>query len=179
MKKIALAMIAAAAAVFGFGVVAEAQTGPYGGTGTATVSSPVVVPGGTVTITVTGCTPGEIVTFRLGPASATAPCTVSISLGSVVIGALVAQTPGTGTATATLPVPTTPGNYTGTATAPSGFSASFAVAVQVTSPPATGLPATGSGGIDTTTGIALGLFVVGLGLFAASQVRLRRRPVTI
>jgi len=42
--------------------------------------------------------------------------------------------------------------------------------------PGAGLPATGSSGMGTTTGIALGLFVVGLGLFIVAQVRRRQQP---
>jgi hypothetical protein len=41
--------------------------------------------------------------------------------------------------------------------------------------PGAGLPATGSDGIGTTTGIALGLFVVGVGLFIVTRVR-RSQP---
>jgi hypothetical protein len=45
-----------------------------------------------------------------------------------------------------------------------------ATTVAATTPPA-GLPATGSDGIGTTTGIAIGLLVVGLGLFIVTRVR--------
>ena len=40
-----------------------------------------------------------------------------------------------------------------------------------TTVPTVGLPATGSDGIGHTTGVSLGLLVVGLGLFAVATVR--------
>jgi hypothetical protein len=42
--------------------------------------------------------------------------------------------------------------------------------VAPTVPPG-GLPATGSSGIGSTTGIAIGLFLVGLGLFVVTRLR--------
>jgi hypothetical protein len=155
MKKLALGLIALSAVVFGFGNVAEAQYNTVDGT--ATVTPTTTAPGGTVTVVMSGCTPGETVTFVLGSATTSATCA------------------GDGTAVASLPAPGTAGTYTGTATGvTSGVAASFTVVVALAATPPGGLPATGSGGISTTTGIAIGLFVVGLGLFGVTQVRRRQ-----
>jgi hypothetical protein len=144
MKKLALGLIALSAVVFGFGNVAEAQYNTVDGT--ATVTPTTTAPGGTVTVVMSGCTPGETVTFVLGSATTSATCA------------------GDGTAVASLPA-------TGVT---SGVAASFTVVVALAATPPGGLPATGSGGISTTTGIAIGLFVVGLGLFGVTQVRRRQ-----
>ena len=73
-----------------------------------------------------------------------------------------------------LSMPVTPGTYTGSAAgAITGFTTTFVVTVLAVAPPPGGLPSTGSGGFDTTTGIAAGLVAVGLGLFGVT--RLRRR----
>jgi hypothetical protein len=100
------------------------------------------------------------VNFVLAGATATAVCTPA------------------GTAVASLLAPATPGTYTGTATGvSSGVTASFTVVVQAAVTPPGGLPATGSGGISTTTGMAAGLFAIGLGLFGVAQFRRRQAAV--
>ena len=158
MKKIALGLIALSSVILGFGMVAEAQYNTVGGT--ATVSPTSTAPGGTVTVVMSGCTPGETVTFVLGSATTSATCA------------------GDGTAVASFPAPGAAGTYNGTATGvTSGVTASFTVVVaQVVTPPG-GLPATGSGGISTSTGIASGLFAVGLALFGVTQIRRRRTVI--
>ena len=153
MKKFALALLAASAAILGFGMVAEAQ---YGATPGVSVSPATVVSGGTVSITATGCAPSEVITFTItGGDSATATCV-------------------DGTATAQLSVPTTAGTYPGTAVGSLGFNQAFSVVVTAAAVPPGGLPTTGSGGISTTTSIAVGLLAVGLGLFGVAQIRRRQ-----
>lgn len=176
MRKFALALMAAAAAVFGFGLVAQAQVYPPPAL-TVTVGSATVTPGADVVVTVTGCTPGTTVTVELEDVSVTVTCEAAGgALGSIF--GLIAQTEGTGTATATVTAPDEPGTYTGSVTTSDGASASFQVTVLAPTAPAGGLPATGSGGISTTTGIAIGLFAVGLGLLGVSQIRRRQAAGT-
>lgn len=191
MKKLALALISASALVFGFGVVANAQYTPI---------PPVVgtvTPGGPVSVRV-GCTVGGgNVAFNLPatPSSATVACVAADAAptGSMLGFMFPAQAP-TGTATATLTAPTAPGTYQGTATQGASVQTFTVVvpgqAVTTTVPattvapgtpttvaattPGSGLPATGSSGIGTTTGIAIGLLVVGAGLFIVAQVRRRQ-----
>ena len=147
MKRLALALTVTITAFLGLGQMASAQYGP---TGSATTIS-----NGSTTVTYTGCVNGETITFTFpGATSVTAVCAG-------------------GAATASLPVP---GPGTGTARGTTSPAVTFTVASQApaTNPPG-GLPATGSNGIDTSTGLAAGLLVVGLGLFVVAQVR-RRQP---
>ncbi len=81
-----------------------------------------------------------------------------------------------GNATANVTAPSAAGTYPGTATC-GDVVASFSVVVAAPTTPPGGLPATGSGGIDTTTGIAMGLLAVGLGLFGVTLVRRRQTAV--
>lgn len=176
MKKIALAFLSAAALVFGFGVVADAQ---YGAGGTSTVSPTNPGPGGTFTMTLNGCEPPETVQYTLTlngsqVDSASAPCASSLSLGSII--GLLAQASANGTSSAQLTLGVTPGSYIATATGlTSGVTSSQTLTVVGTpTPPAGGLPVTGSGGMGPTTQVAIGLLVVGLGLFAVAQIRRRK-----
>lgn len=177
MKKLALVLMAVSATLFGFGMVAEAQYGTA--TGTFTVTPPNPGAGTTVTFTVTGCTPGETLTFTLnnvvlGTAVCQAPARLTTG---AIVGLLLPQQAGTGSATFTTTVPTTPGTYTYTVTGNQGFSRSTVVTVAAAAtPPAGGLPATGSGGINQTMMAAAGLFAVGLGLFAVTLIRRRQSP---
>lgn len=172
MKKFALALMTFAVAVFGFGVVAQAQ---YGSTPAVEVPAS-VTPGGTFSLNIAGCTPGETLTVTFNGATTTASCVASATLGSFVAQALVAQV-GAGGATVTLTAPTVPGTYPGTVAGNQGFSQTFQVVVAAAATPPGGLPATGSGGIDTTMMVGAGLFAVGLGLFAVTQFRRRSAPV--
>jgi len=167
MKKLAFGFIAASAALFGFGIVAEAYTAPVV---TVTVDDPTPEPGQNLNATMRGCQPGETVRFTLVSSTANGQCN-STSAGL----SMLMSTSQTGTATAVVRAPSTSGTFTGTALGlTSGRTGTFTVTVsQATAPPG-GLPATGAGGISTTTGIAVGLLVVGLGLFAVSQVRRRQ-----
>jgi uncharacterized membrane protein YtjA (UPF0391 family) len=194
MKKLALALIAASAAVFGFGLVAQAQ----GYTPTIPPIGP-VTPGGSYTVTVNNCVPGEQVTFtqlQSTPTVIVATCSGALpTLTGSVIGLLLPQQGALPTASATFTAaPTAPGTYNGTAVGAQSGSTPFSFTIPgqtaTTVPPPTtaapvpttqpalvgGLPATGSGGISTTTGIAVGLLVVGLGLFVVAQVRRRQEP---
>ena len=108
MKKFALALMASAALVFGFGAVAQAQ---YGSASvTFNVSS--ATPGQTITISITGCTPGETITVSVnGAVVGTAICQASaLTQGSLLGLGLVQQTATSATA-ARSPPPPTPGTY--------------------------------------------------------------------
>lgn len=196
MKKFALALMSAAALVFGFGVVANAQ---YGTTGDATATPANPGAGEPFLMTLDGCQVGETVSFVLtfeGTTidTATATCLPAPSgtpLGSII--GLLAQAPATGSASAELTLGTEPGTYIATATGQtSGVTSSLTFVIEgtagggtdnggttggATTDGTTALPATGSDGIATTTGIAIGLLVVGLGLFAVAQIR--RRQTTL
>jgi len=186
MKKFALALMAASALVFGFGPVAHAQYG----SDTVIPSDSTPTPGELITLTVTGCAPGEIITFSInGNVVATTTCVTvaALSAGDDVElrAALVVQT----RAVATFAAPATPGTYTVLVTGNQGFFASIVIVVSApaaTTPPVTGgtvaaavpgggLPATGASGTGSMTSMAIGLLVVGLGLFVVAQVR-RRQP---
>jgi hypothetical protein len=192
VKKLALAFVAASCVLFGLGHVASAQ---YGGSATVTPST--VVGGGPYSVTYRNCLAGDTITFTQAqstPSTVTVPCVGSVvTLTGSLLGVLLPQQAALGTATANFTAaPTAPGNYTGTAVGLAGRSPSitfsFTIPGQatttttpvVTTVPATtpggGLPATGSDGIGTTTSIAIGLLVVGLGLFVVAQVRRRQTP---
>lgn len=179
MKKFALALMASAAIVFGFAGSANAY--PPGGGGT-TVSDSTPAAGAPITFSTTQCTPGETVTFVFNGETKTATCVA----GTAARGE--ASQTATGTASATFNAPAAAGSYTANISGSvSGALGSVAVTVAAqttttvaptpTVPPG-GLPATGSDGVGATTGIAVGLLVVGLGLFAVATVR-RRQPASI
>ena len=154
MKKLALALFTISAVVFGSGMAAQAQyVNPPAPSATVTPASN--APGGPVSVGIAGCPAGSTVSVVFNGATSTATASA------------------TGTATATVTAPTTAGTFAGTATCGTVV-ASFSVVVAVPTAPGGGLPATGSGGIDATTSIAMGLFAVGLGLFGVTQVRRRQ-----
>lgn len=165
MKRFTLALVASAALVFGFGAIAQAQYG----SASATFDVASAAPGQTVTLTITGCTPGETLTVTLdGAAVGTTTCSAVDAVGT---GAL------------SFAAPSTPGSYPVVVSGVQGFSftTSITVASQATTPvttPGGGLPATGSDGIGASTGIAIGLLAVGVGLFLVAQVR-RRQPSAV
>jgi alkaline phosphatase len=175
MKKFALALMAASAAVLGFGIVADAYPiSPE----PLTVDN--ATPGVGEEITVTAnCASGETVTFETQGDSATATCSAGAGGASLLMAIATS-----GTASAKLTMPSEAGTYTISVTgSESGDLGSLTVVVVAQTTPATtvptgGLPATGSDGIGFTTGVALGLLVVGLGLFAAATVR-RRQPSAV
>jgi hypothetical protein len=175
MKKFALALMAASAAVFGFGIVADAY--PIS-------PEPVTVdnatPGVGEEITVrANCASGETVMFEILGDSATATCSAGAGGASFLMAVATS-----GTASAKLTMPSEAGTYTISVTgSESGDLGSLTVVAVAQTTPATtvptgGLPATGSDGIGSMTGVALGLLVVGLGLFAAATVR-RRQPSAV
>ena len=167
MKKFALAFIAAAAVIFGFAMPAQAQTPSY----SASVTVGPVTPGGSYTVTYVNCVPGETITFSQPESLPTWVNAVCPSGGTL------------GTATASFAVaPTAAGDYTVTAlgTQSPARTITFSLAAPGVTVPVTvpggGLPATGSDGLGTTTPIAIGFLVVGLGLFVVGRTR-RRQPV--
>jgi hypothetical protein len=163
MKKLALVVLSVGAAVFGLGMVAEAQNAPYGGsTDTITLTPPTATPGSSVTVEVTGCTSGE-----------------GVDLAIDNVDAVSASCAGSGSAAGVIKAPTAAGTYTVTGSGSEGFSASSALVVTAAATPAAGgLPATGSDGISTTVALAAGLLAVGVALFVVAQLR-RRRNVSV
>lgn len=170
MKKLALALTAAAAVVLGSAGVADASAYPPGGQNVTVLDNTVGL-GEPVTVTA-ACTLGETVTFTLVDQTATATCEVA-----PVAGASVAA----GQATGTVNAPTTAGTVTGSVTGSiSGALGSFTVTVSAATTPTTpttptgGLPATGSDGTQTMTMVAGGILLAGLGMFGVATVRRRQ-----
>ena len=191
MKKFALAMMAASAAVFGFGMVASAQG--YDPAVTVDPASPDA--GGAYTVTYDNCFVGETITFTQAdstPTEVTAPCE-AVAAPASILGLLLPQQAALGSAVGSFTAaPTAPGDYTGTAAGVDSPSLPFmftiagddttttmAPTTPTTEAPAAALPATGSNGIGTTTGIAIGLLAVGAGLFVVAQIRRRQEPGTV
>ena len=160
MRKIALGL-AVVMTLFGFGATAHAQyTNPPG----VTVSDSSPAPGGTFVVNVTGCQPNSPIAVSFGGASSTVNADAS------------------GNAAVTLTAPTTAGTANGSTTC-NGQTTNFTVQVQApadSTPPTQGgdagggLPATGSDGTGTTTTVAIGRLIVGLGLFVVAQTRRRQ-----
>ncbi|NND75059.1 MAG: hypothetical protein HKN44_08640 [Ilumatobacter sp.] len=164
-----------------------ATGGPAAPDANATTSPSSVPPGGAFDVHVQGCSPGTAVTGSFQGRTKTATCAAAAGFAL--------RQPATGQALLVgFVAPSTPGTYNGTATGANGLNVGFQIVVvaQVpttvapTVPPTTvgsdgapdgALPATGSGGISTTTSVALGLLVIGLGSFVVAQVR-RRRPTS-
>ena len=157
MKKLVLALATMSTVVFGFGMGAQAQyvTPPPP---QATVTPASLAPGGDALIGITGCPPGSTVAVVFNGATSTVTSNAS------------------GASTATVKAPAAGGTYPGTATCGTVV-ASFSVVVAAPVVPVGGLPPTGLDGANTTTGIAIGLLVIGLGLFGVAQVR-RRQTAT-
>ena len=196
MKKLALALMAASAAVFGFGMVASAAPS-Y--TPAVTVTPP-TGPAAPYSVLYRNCQVGETITFTQAqstPNSVPVQCVAAPTpaLTGSIVGLLLPQgTSALGTATANFTnAPTDPGLYNGSAVGTrSQTPVPWTITIAGTTPPAStnppvvttvpatlpgsGLPETGSNGIGTTTGIAIGLLVVGLGLFVVAQVRRRQAP---
>jgi FlaG/FlaF family flagellin (archaellin) len=194
MKKLALALMAASAAMFGFGIVASAQAPSQYSQSIAVTPNPVTA-GGPYTVVYANCIVGDTITFtqlNSTPTSVTGLCnSATVTLTGSIMGLLLPQgSAAYGTATATFSnAPTTPGTYNGVGVGELSPSLPFqfvipgqvvTTTIAPTTVPATvpgsGLPATGSGGLGTTTGIAVGLLAVGLGLFVVAQVRRRQSP---
>ena len=193
MRKIALALMAASAAVFGLGMVTSAA-----GYDAALDIDENPTAGGSYTVTYENCFVGDTITFtqpESTPTSVTGECIAPLLLEgpASVIGFLMPQAPPTyGMASATFTnAPPTGGTLTVTAVGLQSPELDLQITVQVpttTAAPTTtvaattpdaGLPATGSNGVGTMTGIAIGLFAVGLGLFVVAQVRRRQASATV
>jgi hypothetical protein len=141
-------MALALASVVGVGASALAQYPPR----MVLVLNPTTVaPRAEFTATLTGCTPGEVVTFSLVSGSATATCT--------------------GSATVTLTAPSTVGTFTVTASAPSG-TASATLRVVAQAAAAEELPRSGSDSLPIVR-IGAGLLIAGLGLIGVVWYRRR------
>ena len=182
MKKLALAFISASALVFGFGVVAEAQ-----GYGESLTLPTAPTAGGGYTALYTNCQAGETITFsqpESNPTTVTGTCVATVTLTGAIMGVVLPSQAVLGNATgAFTAAPTAPGTYTVTASgtiSPVQTTTFTIAATPTTTTPTTlpgDLPATGSNGVGTTTGIAIGLLVVGVGLFVVAQVRRRQTTV--
>jgi len=173
MKKFALALMVASAALFGFGAVASAQYPT-----SLTVGTPSA--GGPYSSTYTNCVNGETITFSQPQST---PATISVVCAGRSATANFTNAPTVaGTYTVTAGGPTSPARTqsfsisgaTATTLPATGGADGAGAGVPATTP-TTGLPATGSNGIGTSTTIAIGLLAVGFGLFAVAQVR-RRQP---
>jgi hypothetical protein len=191
MKKRAMALLAVAAAVFGFSNVASAG---YGSSSATTPDPP--LPGRPYSVTYINCTVGDLITFvqaQSTPSTVTAVCApVGATLTGSVAGQPLPAEGALGNATGSFSAaPTAPGTYTGNESGPLSAQVTFQFTIpgQIATPttpvattvpatvPIAGLPATGGpGGRGTITDIAFGLFVVGLGLFIVAQVRRRQQP---
>lgn len=165
MKRLAVVLVSMGAVVLGFGMVAEAQNVPYddgGGGDSLSLSPPTASGGSSVTVEVGGCTSGE---------------GVELSIDSVDAATLTCVD--SSTATGVVEAPAAAGTYTVAAAGSQGFAASSALVVTAVAVPAAGaLPATGSGGVNTTVALAAGLLAVGVALFVVAQLR-RRRNVSL
>jgi LPXTG-motif cell wall-anchored protein len=165
MKKFALALIACSAAIFGTGLVVNADYPPGAGSVTATPAT--VAPGGIFSVTAT-CQAGESVTFTFNTDSKVRNCNND------------------NTESVTFNAPTAAGSYDGTAVGGvNGVLGSFTVTVAITEPPVTQggatnggttgaastLPSTGSGSTSTGLIIGVGSLLVGLGLFVTARTR--------
>lgn len=147
MRKVALVLFASAMVILGVSAPAGAQARPpvcpYKQVCITATVSPASSPAGSpVTVTVNGCAANSPVIIVFNGATSTV------------------TTDASGSATVTLTAPSAAGTYAGTATC-GDVVASFSVVVTAAAAPPGGLPATGSGGLNSTTGIAMGLLAVG------------------
>ena len=149
MKRFALALTVTLTAFLGLGQIATAQYSASSSTSTTD---------GKTTVVYSGCVNGETITFTLVGATPTPQTAVCAGGKASVVFSSAAGLTGTAKGTTSPSTTFTVASLAPTATAPG-----------------VGLPATGSNGIGTTAGLAIGLLVVGLGLFVVAQVR-RRQP---
>jgi LPXTG-motif cell wall-anchored protein len=202
MKRIALLLTAVGIMLAGAGVASPASAYPFGLVSSLQALQVEGPPGYDVPAVVTNCFPNEAVTFTLGSSTASATCS-SVTFEARANLAAPAQA-GTHTVTAEL-LGTTSGGADdpdiANITRPKTLTAEIRVLAAGTNPTAPGgggsdagaggsgsesptaagptgsLPRTGSGFNGTLT-LALGLVVVGLGLFAVSQLRRRSAAPT-
>ncbi len=174
MKKLALALMALSASLFGLSAVANAGTYPPPPAGVAVVQNPSVAPGGPVFVEI-GCTPvGSSVDVTYWTEFPVATVAIQCEARTAGAASLLGAPAGSGSAIFETTAPTAPGTYT--ANYVGAATGSFKITVAPTATPAApggGLPATGSNGTSTMTIIAIGLFAVGAGLFGVSQTRRR------
>ncbi|MGK0277062.1 MAG: hypothetical protein ACI9N0_003461 [Ilumatobacter sp.] len=154
MKKLTLALMAVAAGLFGPGATSNAYSPGAGG---VTARPAVVSAGGAVTVSAT-CAAGETVTASLVSAASSAVCGAERAVEIMIAAPAVAgyfEGPVTGSA--------------------NGVLGSFTVTVPVAATQPGLLPAPGTNGSTAMT-LALGVFVVGVGLFGLSRLRSRKSP---
>jgi hypothetical protein len=171
VRKLALAVLAAAAGFLGVGVVADAYP-PAAMTAAASPST--VPPGGAVDVHVEGCVPGDPITITLEASSDTDTCTG----GAQTLTLLFAVATG-GSADGVVTAPDETGTFTGSVTGPESGEANFTVVVTSSTLEATAattgtLPSTGASGSWTFVRVAVVLVVVGVGLLLVGQARRRR-----
>jgi hypothetical protein len=154
MKNLTFALIALAAGLFGTGATSNAY---LSGAGVVTARPAVVAAGGEVTVSAT-CAAGETVTASLVSATSSAVCGAESAV-EIMIAA-----------------PAAAGYFEGPVTGSNvGVIGSFNVTVSVAATQPGLLPAPGSNGSTAMT-LALGVFVVGVGLFGLSRLRSRKSP---
>ncbi len=163
------ALIAAFAGVMALMVLAPAAHAQYPPSGTITLISPVVNPGDSDEVVLTGCAPGAEATFEIE--------------GVEVIGSAVANAEGVAEIPFTVPSDLAPGTYTvtGRCLAPDGEELVVSTTLTVVEPgvtpitPGTGtLPRTGS---DYTALLRVGALLVLAGGLFAIVARKRTRKV--
>lgn len=153
-----LALVAAAAMFAG-----PAGAAPYGGGATISVSSSVVAPGGTITVSGSGFEANQTVRITLYPEA-------------VVLGTTTSESSGAWSATVTIPSDTALGRHTITAMDTAGDSASVTITVTAAAGPSGG----GGGGVSTTGVAVMSIGALGVLLVAGGAVMLmagRRRKV--
>jgi hypothetical protein len=140
MRRFALVMLAAVAAVSGWAEAAAAYPLQFV---VVTVSDSDLDPGQALDVTLTGCDVGAIVDFRLESSTATAVCATTTG------GASLAEQTTPGMAVAELTAPELPGRYDGVvsfATDDGDVQASFSVVVDVPEIRSTSIVGASSGG---------------------------------
>jgi LPXTG-motif cell wall-anchored protein len=169
LKRIGLALAVVGIGVFGVDAVASAQYPPAAAI--VTLSNQTPPPGGSITVVVRNCQAGEPVRFNV---PTRVPVTVTCLAPAAGLTSSAALTEGT-TATANLIAPDAAGPYNGTAELlTSQATLPFTLTVTVVTAPGGGLPATGTDSTQSVVWYGLGLFAVGAGLVAVSQVRRRQ-----
>lgn len=169
MKKLVLALSAIVALLLGGAGIANAYP-PSGALITVSNANP--AQGEDITVTVDcgdGSDDSDSITVNLDDESETASC----NDGSAAVTIEAPETPGTFDGEVLNGSGDRVGGFTITVVAPSGGSPT----PDNPTTPSGGLPATGSNSSGTITTIAIGLLVVGLGLFAVATIR-RRQPIT-
>jgi hypothetical protein len=169
MKRFALIVMVAVATLLGASALGPSSiaVAQYARTPVISTNVPTVAPGGTFTVTVGDCLPGETVVITFQGVSIAVTCSSS-----------------TVQASASFAAPSAPRIYdvcgvtNGSTTVCTTIRVIGAGATVPATVPGSGLPATGSSGLGTTATSAIVLISAGVLLLIVSQVRRRRTAVT-